>query len=62
MLSYDKDYAFLKPQRNEPRPRFSGNGGLWLLSQYFKNVIPPSVVAAPGPLIHFEQCLADGGV
>lgn len=62
MLSYDKDYALLKPQRNEPRPRFSGNGGPWSLSQYFKNVIPHSVVAALGPLIHFEQCPADGGI
>lgn len=62
MLSYDKDYALLKPQWNERRPRFSGNGGLWLLSQYFKNVIPHSVVAALGPVIHFEQCLADGEV
>lgn len=41
---------------------FSDNGGLRLLSQYFKNVISHSVVAALGPHFHFEQCPADGGV
>lgn len=28
---------------------FSDNGGLWLLSQYFKNVISYSVVTAQAP-------------
>lgn len=61
-LSYDKDYTLLKPQRNKLVLDFPNNGGLCLCSQYLKNVILHSVIAALEPHFHFEQCPADGGV
>lgn len=54
VLSYDKLYLNLRGM--DLVLDFSDNGGLWLLLQYFKNVIPHSVVAALRPHFHFAQC------
>lgn len=54
MLSYDKLYLNLRGKNLVPD--CSDTGGLWLLSQNLKNVIPHSVVAALEPHFHFAQC------
>lgn len=54
VLSYDKLYLNLRGKNLVPD--CSDTGGLWLLSQNLKNVIPHSVAAALGPHFHFAQC------